>query len=108
MAAVQTTDTGHPVPICLSQRQFTRTSIKESAEQSLTAPAMLVSDGLGCFKAIRSGAILHEPRISGGGAASVRNPTFIAVNTELGNIKTSTSGAYHAFEFATYAKSYLG
>ena len=108
VAAVQTTEAGHPVLICLSPRPFTKKSIKDFAERSLAAPATLVSDGLGCFMAVRGSAILHELHVSGGGAASVRNPSFIAVNTVLGNIKTSTSGTYHAFEFAKYAKSYLG
>ena len=52
--------------------------------------------------------ILHEPHITGGGAASAKHPSFLAVNTALGNIKTSLSGTYHAFAFREYAHRYLG
>ena len=35
-------------------------------------------------------------------------PDFHWVNTLLGNVKTSLSGAYHAFDFGKYAERYLG
>lgn len=75
--------------MCLSQRPFTKGSIQAFAEQSLAAPATLVSDGLGCLKAVRGMGILHEPHVTGGGAVSAKHPSFLAVNTALGNIKTS-------------------
>ena len=53
VAAVQTTESGQPILMCLSLRPFTKESIRAFAEQSLAAPATLVSDGLGCFKAVR-------------------------------------------------------
>jgi hypothetical protein len=108
VAAVQTTESGQPVLMCLSQRPFTKESIQAFAEQSLAAPATLVSDGLGCFKVVRGRGILHEPHITGGGAASAKHPSFQAVNTALGNIKTSIAGTYHAFGFEKYAHRYLG
>ena len=52
--------------------------------------------------------ILHEPHVTGGGAASAKHPAFRAVNTALGNIKTSLAGTYHAFGFEKYAHRYLG
>lgn len=108
VVAVQTTESGQPVTMCLSQRPFTKESIQSFAAQSLAAPATLVSDGLGCFKAVRGTGILHEPYVTGGGAASASHPSFLAVNTVLGNIKTSLSGTYHAFGFRKYAHRYLG
>ena len=108
VAAVQTTEAGQPVFMCLSQRPFTKESIREFAQTSLAAPATLVSDGLGCFNAVRGMGILHEPHVTGGGAASMRSPNFLAVNTALGNIKTSLAGTYHAFGFRKYAHRYLG
>ena len=74
----------------------------------LAAPATLVSDGLGCFTAVRGTGILHEPHVTGGGAASAKHPEFLAVNTVLGNLKTSLAGTYHAFGFRKYAHHYLG
>ena len=108
VAAVQTTESGQPVLMCLAPRPFTKESIQAFANQSLAAPATLVSDGLGCFTAVRGTGILHEPHVTGGGAASAKHPSFLAVNTVLGNIKTSFSGTYHAFNFKKYARRYLG
>ena len=108
VAAVQTTESGQPILMCLSQRPFTKESIQAFAEKSLAAPATLVSDGLGCFTVVRGMGILHEPHITGGGAVSAKHPSFLAVNTALGNIKTSLSGTSHAFGFRKYATRYLG
>ncbi len=52
--------------------------------------------------------IVHDPHVTGGGAASVKHPAFQAVNTALGNIKTALSGSHHAFGFRKYAHRYLG
>ena len=47
--------------------------------------------------------------MSPAGARSVpKHPSLLAVNTALGNIKTSLSGTYHAFGFKRYAHRYLG
>ncbi len=108
VAAVQTTESGQAIYMCLSQRPFTKESILAFAEKSLAAPATLVSDGLGCFEAVHGTGILHQPHITGGGAASAKHPAFAAVNTALGNLKTSLAGTYHAFGFKKYAHRYLG
>lgn len=108
VAAVQTTESGQPLLMCLSQRPFTKESIQAFAQKSLAAPATLVSDGLGCFTVVRDTGILHQPHVTGGGAASAKHPAFGAVNTALGNLKTSLAGTYHAFGFKKYAHRYLG
>lgn len=108
VAAVQTTQCGQPIFVCLSQRPFTSKSIRAFAATSLAAPATLVSDGLGCFKVVQGTAILHEPHVTGGGAASAKHPSFEAVNIVLGNLKTSLAGTYHAYGFRKYAHRYLG
>jgi hypothetical protein len=107
VAAVQTTESGEPVLMCLSKRAFTKESITEFAAKSLAAPATLVSDGLGCFTAVRGTGVLHEPHVTGGGTASAKHPSFQAVNTVLGNLKTALAGTYHAFGFEKYAHRYL-
>jgi transposase-like protein len=107
-AAVQTTESGQAIFMCLSQRPFTKESIQAFAQKSLAAPATLVSDSLGCFTAVRGTGILHEPHITGGGAASAKHPAFAAVNTALGSLKTSLAGTHHAFGFSKYAHRYLG
>jgi transposase-like protein len=107
VAAVQTTESGAAVLMCLAQCRFTKEGIDAFAAKSLAAPATLVSDGLGCFTAVQGTAILHEPHITGGGAASVEHPAFLAVNTVLGNLKTAFAGTYHSFGYAKYAHRYL-
>jgi hypothetical protein len=107
VCAVQTTEAGQAVLMCLSKRPFTKDSLSEFAAKSLAAPATLVSDGLGCFKAVQGTGILHEPHVTGGGAACVKRPEFMAVNTALSNLKTSFSGTFHAFDFAKYGHRYL-
>jgi len=107
IAAVQTTESGAPVLVCLSPRPFTKESIEAFAAKSLAAPATLVSDGLGCFTAVQGSGILHEPHVTGGGAASVEHPEFLAVNTVLGNLKTAFAGTYYAFDFTKYSHRYL-
>jgi len=108
VAAVQTTQSGQPVFMCLSRRPFTKQSIQDFAEKSLAAPATLVTDGLGCFTAVRGRGIVHEQHVTGGGVASAKHPSFLAVNTALGNLKTALAGTYHAFGFDKYAHRYLG
>lgn len=57
---------------------------------------------------MRGIGILHEPHVTGGDAASAKHPSFLAVNTVLGNIKTALAGTYHAFGFQKYAHRKLG
>lgn len=52
--------------------------------------------------------ILYEPYLPGGGAAIAQGPDLLAVNTVLGDIKTSLPSTYQAFGFRTYAHRYLG
>ena len=40
--------------------------------------------------------------------SSAKHPSFRAVNTALGNIKTSLSGTHHAFAFKKYGQRYVG
>ncbi|HMO48379.1 MAG TPA: transposase [Rubrivivax sp.] len=60
------------------------------------------------WTAVHGTGILHEPHVTGGGVASAKHPLSLAVNTVLGNIKTSLAGTYHAFGFEKYAHRYLG
>jgi transposase-like protein len=95
VAAVQTTESGQAVLLCLSRRPFTKHSIQEFSERSLAAPATLVTDGLGCFTAVRGRGILHEQHVTGGGAACAKHPSFLAVNTALGNLRISANVTAH-------------
>lgn len=107
IAAVQTTETGRPLRVCLKKLEFTKEAIAEWAKTALAASARVVSDGLWCFQAVTASGATHERTVTGGGPSSVKLEQFRAVNTFLGNLKTAYSGTYHAFDFAKYAHRYL-
>ena len=106
IAAVQTTEAGQPVFACFAQAPFTKKALSDFAAKSLVRPMTVVSDGLACFAVLQDAGV-HEPTVTGGGAASVKLPQFNAVNTVLSNLKTALGGTYHAFDFAKYAHRYL-
>jgi ribosomal protein L37AE/L43A len=108
VAAVQTTESGHPHLVCFSQRPFTKESISDFIGHSTALPLTLVSDGLGCFKVAAEMGAVHDRTVTGGGKACVALDQFTAVNILLGNLKTAMSGTYHAIKFAKYAARYLG
>jgi len=108
VAAVQTTERGQPVLCCLAQIPFTKKALEDFAARSLVLPTTIVSDGLGCFAALAKLGIVHDRTVTGGGSAAAKLPQFNAVNTMLGNLKTSFTGTFHAFDFAKYAHRYLG
>lgn len=107
VAAVQTTADGKPQLACYRVQPHTTEAVAEFAAAHLTPSAVVVSDGLACFRAVTLIGADHEPTVTGGGKASVKLPQFWAVNTLLGNLKTAISGTYHAFKFAKYAHRYL-
>ena len=107
IAAVQTSETGHPLKVCLKKIAFTKEAIAEWSKTTLTSSARVVSDGLWCFQAVTAAGATHERTVTGGGPACVKLEQFRAVNTFLGNLKTAYSGTYHAFDFAKYAHRYL-
>jgi ribosomal protein L37AE/L43A len=107
VAAVQTTRSGHPVLACLRQQPHTHEEVSVFAARHIATSATVVSDGLWCFMGAQIVGAEHERVVTGGGKASVKLPQFKAVNTMLGNLKTSIAGTYHAFDFAKYAHRYL-
>jgi hypothetical protein len=107
IAAVQTTETGGPLKVCVKRLEFTKEAIAEWAKTALAASAQVVSDGLWCFRAVTASRATQERIVTGGGPACVKMEQFRAVNTFLGNLKTAYSGTCHAFDFAKYAHRYL-
>lgn len=107
VAAVQTNPQGHPLYVCLRQLPFTKAAIEAWANQSLAASAVVVSDGLSCFRIVGDVVEEHTRITVGSGRQSVKRPEFRWVNTLLGNLKTAISGTYHAFKYAKYANRYL-
>ncbi len=107
VAAVQTTEDGHPHLACLSPRPFTKQALEDFFARSTVLPLTVVSDGLGCFEVAASLGACHDRTVAGGGKASVELEQFRCVNTFISNIKTALSGTYHSVKFAKYAHRYL-
>lgn len=107
VAAVQTTEEGKPVVMCLNIQPFTKEAVAAFASQHLSPKCEVISDGLWCFEAVKSVGATHQRTVTGGGVHSVSLPQFKAVNTVLSNLKTAISGTYHAFDFKKYGHRYL-
>jgi ribosomal protein L37AE/L43A len=91
IAAVETTETGGPLRVCLKKLEFTKEAIAEWAQTALAASAHVVSDGLWCFKAVTGSGATQERIVTGGGPACVKLEQFRAANTFLGNLKCRSS-----------------
>lgn len=108
VAAVSLTDDGHPLRVKLTPvAGFTLQAIKLWATTHLARGSMVSSDGLACFSAVTMAGCSHQPTIAGGRKPKDL-PEFQWVNTVLGNLKTSLSGSFHAFDFRKYTARYLG
>jgi transposase-like protein len=107
VAAVETTDEGHPGRLKLSVvKGFRKEEIKHWSTRHLVAGSTVVSDGLACFNAVTEAGCLHHKIVCGGGRASVEEPAFYWVNTVLGNLKSALRSTYHSFS-RKYAQRYL-
>jgi len=109
VAAVQTTEDGKPVLACFARLPFTKEALETWAKKALAGSAQVWSDGLSCFRGITASGATHSPVVMSGitGREAAQHPTFRAVNTVLGNLKTAINGTYHAFDFRKYADRYL-
>ena len=108
VAAVSLNEEGHPLRAKFTQLPgFTREAIADWASAALSPQSTVVSDGLACFAGVTDAGCTHQPTVVGGRKPK-ELPMFHWVNTVLGNVKTSLSGAYHAFGFSKYAERYLG
>jgi len=108
VAAVSLSPQNRPLRVKFSRViGFTRQAIAEWASFCLMPGTVVVSDGLACFRGVTSAGCVHEPEITGGRLPR-GVPELLWVNTMLSNLKTSTSGAYHAFRFGKYTDHYFG
>jgi transposase-like protein len=108
IAAVQTSVDEHPQFVIFSRvKAFSKAEVETWARQHLASSAVIISDGLGCFSAVTAAGCSHEPEVVGTQRKSTQLPQFKWVNTLLGNLKTSLSGTYHAFDFEKYGYRYL-
>ena len=107
VAAVSTTDEGHPIAIKLTVVDgFKKDTLKAWGTQHLEPGSAVITDGLACFNGIGDAGFEHNPIVCGGGRASVENDHFYWVNTALGNLKSALRSTYHSFK-PKYAQRYL-
>ena len=107
VAAVSLSDEGHPLRVKLSPVPgFTLKAIATWASTHLAPGSIVCSDGLACFSAVTEAGCVHQPTVVAGRKPKDL-PEFQWVNTVLGNVKTSLSGCYHAFNFRKYSAQYL-
>jgi len=107
VAAVSLSDDGRPLRIKLTPVSgFTLNAISVWAKEHLAPASVVFSDGLACFGAVTEAGCSHQPTIMAGRKPK-EVPEFKWINTILGNLKTSLSGSYHAFDFRKYAARYL-
>ena len=108
IAAVQTSPEGHPVyAVFTPVKTFGKADVEGWAMKHLAAENIVVSDGLNCFKSVRAAGAKHEPSVVGKARKSSAMQCFRWINTVLSNLKTATSGTYHAFDFKKYGFLYL-
>jgi transposase-like protein len=108
VAAVSLNEAGHPIHAKITPvRSFSSGTISTWASQNLAPGSAVLSDGLACFRSVTVAGCSHEAVVTGGKHPNDL-PQFRWINTILGNLKTSLSGTFHAFNFDKYARRYLG
>lgn len=107
VAAVSLTEDDRPLRVRLTPVPgFTLKAISAWASDHLAPGSAVFSDGLSCFGAVIDAGCSHHPTVMAGRKPKAV-PEFRWINTVLGNLKTSLSGCYHAFDFQKYATRYL-
>ena len=56
----------------------------------------VVTGGLGCFRGVADAGCMHEAIVTGSGGKAARHPSFRAIDTAHGNIKTGIVATFHA------------
>jgi transposase-like protein len=97
VVAVQTSDDRRPRRIKLRRiARFKRKRVKTLTKKIIAADAIVITDGLKCFRGVADAGCKHVAMTTGSGRRSARHPAFKWVNIMLGNIKTSIAGTYRA------------
>ena len=107
VAAVSLNEADRPLRVRLTPVPgFTLKAVAAWAKEHLAPGSAVFSDGLACFGAVTEAGCSHQPTVIAGRKPK-EVPEFKWINTVLGNLKTSLSGCYHAFDFRKYATRYL-
>jgi hypothetical protein len=108
VAAISLNAEGHPIHAKITPiAGFTSEALSVWARQHLSRCCSVLSDGLACFRSVVAAGCSHTAVVTGGRHPNDL-PEFRWINILLGNLKTSFSGTFHAFNFGKYGKRYLG
>ena len=108
VVAVETSDEGRPRRVLLHMvKTHDGASIAAMAREHFKAGTHVVSDGLGCFRAVTRAGCRHEPIVAAREPEQPEKiPAFRWVNTVLGNLKTAITGTFHSIR-RPYVPHYL-
>jgi transposase-like protein len=108
VASISLNAEGHPIHAKISPvTGFTSEALSDWARKHLSSSCSVLSDGLACFRSVVAAGCSHTAVVTGGRHPNDL-PEFRWINILLGNLKTSFSGTFHAFNFGKYGKRYLG
>jgi transposase-like protein len=102
VVAVETTAEGRPRRVLLHLvERHDSAAIETMAREYIVAGTHVVSDGLGCFRAVTRAGAAHTPIVSAREPEQAEKiPALKWVNTMLGNLKTAIAGTHKAIRRA--------
>jgi hypothetical protein len=108
VAPISLNEVGHPIHAKITLvAGISSEAVGAWARENLAPSCTVLSDGLACFRSVTTAGCSREAIVTGG-----KHPNeltqFRWINTLLGNLRTSLSGTFHAFNFHKYAKRYIG
>ncbi|WP_254045231.1 IS1595 family transposase [Thiohalocapsa sp. ML1] len=96
IAALACNDEGHPIALRLGKvAGFRKAEAERFAKPHFDPDAIVLGDGLACFRGFASAGFEHQPVVIGGGHRSMALPELHWLNTVLGNVKNAMRGTYH-------------
>mgnify|MGYP001047541166 FL=1 len=96
IGALSRNEDNHPIGLRLGKvKGFRKREVERFAKRHFDPNAIVLSDGLACFRGIASAGFEHQPVVTGGGYRSMALPEFQWLNTVIGNVKGSLHGSYH-------------
>jgi len=96
IAALACNDEGHPIALRLGKvAGFRKAEAERFAKRHFDPDAIVLGDGLACFRGFASAGFEHQPVVIGGGHRSMALPELHWLNTVLGNVKNAMRGTYH-------------
>jgi hypothetical protein len=108
VAAISLNEAGHPIHAKITPvAGFSSEAVGAWTRENLAPGCAVLSDGLASFRSVTTAGCSHEAIVTDGKHLNDL-PHFRWINTLLGNLKTSLSGTFHAFNFDKYARRYIG